>query len=554
MATINFKCKSAVWNHHLSVPYRVLEKDNKLSFKGKNDDENLIIEADNLLALKSLLPKYQGKIKCIYIDPPYNTGNEGWIYSDNVNSPIIKEWLKEGPVGTDDLTRHDKWLCMMTPRLKLLRELLSDDGVIFISIDDNEVSRLKDLMEEIFGDGNIDVCVWKKIDPKFDKNTNAKIINRTKRIHEFILVGYKNKNDTIFDKIRKLPRWNKEKNNPDNDLRGGWESGILSFEEGHENEDKNSEYYYTIVAPSGRKITRQFFISKKEFENFVLDNRIYFPKKGDGIPRLKIFENEEKDFYFETIIEGMGSLNSAKKELLEIFGNEDVFDTPKPVKVIKEIIRATTKKDDMILDSFAGSGTTAQAVLELNEEDRKNGKEGNRKFILVQLPEETKKDSPAKKAGFDFVHEITRERVKRVLEKIKKENGEKNATGFSYLKLGSKIDAEELLAGKLPDYKELAKYVFYLATGKILENDPASHKATQGEKKYFVGKNGTESIYLIYEKDREKLKNLAVDLDFVEKIKSDKNKKIVYAPACFLDDEVLEEKNINFVNIPYGLL
>ncbi len=153
MPSINFKGKNVIWNHHLSVPYQILEKDKKLSLKGENEDENLIIEGDNLIGLKSLLPQYQGRIKCIYIDPPYNIGNENWIYSDNVNSPLIKDWIGK-TVGADDLTRHDKWLCMMTPRLKLLRELLCEDGVIFISIDDNELYNLKQLMNEIFGESN----------------------------------------------------------------------------------------------------------------------------------------------------------------------------------------------------------------------------------------------------------------------------------------------------------------------------------------------------------------------------------------------------------------
>lgn len=541
MPSINFKGKNAVWNHHLSVPYQILEKDKKLSVKGKNDDENLIIEADNLIALKSLLPKYQGRIRCMYIDPPYNTGNESWIYNDKVNSPLIKEWLGKA-VGFDDLTRHDKWLCMMTPRLKLLYELLDEKGIIFISIDDNEVHFLKELMEEIFGEDNVDICVWKKVDPKYDKNVNAKIITRTKRIHEFIVIGYKNKKDTIFEKIKKLPRWNKEKGNPDNDPRGGWESGILSFEEGHKNEDRSSEYYYTITTPSGKKITRHFFITKDEFESLFADNRIYFPKKGDGIPRLKIFEKEEKDFYFETILEGVGSLNSAKKELAEIFSivEEDVFDTPKPTKLIKEIIRATAPKDAIILDSFAGTGTTAHAVLDLNKED---GKTGNRKFILVQLPEKIEKDLSAYKAGFKFVHEIMRERVSKAIKMNKYE------AGFSYMKLGSKIDADSILSGDLPNYKDFAKYVFYLATGKIMENEKSIN-----EKDYLVGKVNGESIYLIYTKNNEKLRELAITLDWAETInKKDKSKKIVYAPACFLDEEYLDKFNIHFVSIPYNL-
>ena len=190
MATLQFKGKSAVWNHHLSVPYHTLEKNAKKSLKGTDAEENLIIEGDNLLALKSLLPKYQGRIKCIYIDPPYNTGNESWVYSDKVSSPTIQEWFGKvvGKQG-EDLTRHDKWLCMMTPRLKLLRELLSDDGVIFVSIDDNEQHHLRALMEETFGTENfITNIIWQK---KYSPQNDAKYFSD---MHDFITVFAKRKN------------------------------------------------------------------------------------------------------------------------------------------------------------------------------------------------------------------------------------------------------------------------------------------------------------------------------------------------------------------------
>jgi len=555
MANLNFKGKSAVWNHHLSVPYRVLEKDKKLSSKGKNEDENLIIEADNLWALKSLLPKYQGKIKCIYIDPPYNTGNEGWVYSDNVNSPIIKEWLREGPVGTDDLTRHDKWLCMMTPRLKLLRELLSDDGVIFVSINDNEVANLRNLMDEIFIENNfVANLIWMN-----KEGGGSSDSAHFKVKHEYILCFAKDKtqlniNQSIVESdvdYTFKDKYEKE--------RGKYKMIKLnSFSIQY-----SASLDYPISSPDKTKIFPSengkkgcWRWSKKKLEWGLENDFIEFRKdKNDNwIVYTKQYfkvDNENKPIVRSlpplAIIDKFSS-TMASKQLEELMGGAKIFEYSKPYPLIQYLAKLSTDENDLILDSFAGSGTTAQAVLELNEEDRKNGKEANRKFILVQLPEETKKDSPARKAGFKFVHEITRERVARVIKKIAKESGQKTETGFSYLKLGPKIDTEELLIGKLPSYKELAKYVFYLATGKILENEKIID-----EKKYFVGKNASESIYLIYEKDREKLKNLALDLDFVEKTKNDKNKKIVYAPACFLDDEISEANNISFVNIPYGL-
>jgi adenine-specific DNA-methyltransferase len=343
--------------------------------------ENLIIKGNNLLALHSLKKQFNGKIKLIYIDPPYNTGNDGFKYNDNFN--------------------HSTWLTFMKNRLEVAKELLRDDGVIFVQCDDNEQAYLKVLMDEVFGRENSESVIWKKIDPKYDKNTNAKIVKRTKRIHEYIHIGFKNKNSTEFGKIKKLPNWKNEYNNIDNDPRGNYKQGIISFEEGHKKEDKTSEYYYTITLPSGREMTRHFFVLKDEFEELLKDNRIYFPKNGDGVPALKIFENEKKDFFFETILEGVGSLNSAKKEIAKLYNckeDEIPFDTPKPALLLQEIFRAVTNKDDIVLDFHAGSGTTAHAILELNKED-----DGNRKFIMIEQ--------------MDYINTVTCPRVQKVMEK-----------------------------------------------------------------------------------------------------------------------------------------
>lgn len=343
--------------------------------------ENLIIKGNNLLALHSLKKQFSGKVKLIYIDPPYNTGNDGFKYNDNFN--------------------HSTWLTFMKNRLEVAKELLRDDGVIFVQCDDNEQAYLKVLMDEVFGRENSESVIWKKIDPKYDKNTNAKIVKRTKRIHEYIHIGFKNKNSTEFGKIKKLPNWKNEYNNIDNDPRGNYKQGIISFEEGHKKEDKTSEYYYTITLPSGREMTRHFFVLKDEFEELLKDNRIYFPKNGDGVPALKIFENEKKDFFFETILEGVGSLNSAKKEIAELYNckeDEIPFDTPKPALLLQEIFRAVTNKDDIVLDFHAGSGTTAHAILELNKED-----DGNRKFIMIEQ--------------MDYINTVTCPRVQKVMEK-----------------------------------------------------------------------------------------------------------------------------------------
>lgn len=546
MALLNFKGKNAVWNHHLSVPYQILEKDKKMSVEGKNEDENLIIEADNLIALKSLLPKYQGQIKCIYIDPPYNIGNENWIYNDKSNSPLIKDWIGK-TVGADDLTRHDKWLCMMTPRLKLLQELLSNDGVIFISIDDNEVHYLKSIMNEIYREENfIAQLVWA------NKEGGGSSDSKHFRIkHEYILV-YANNIESA--KIAGVQIGNVDRYTlSDKYVKTRGKHYLQKLGMGTIQYSKSLDY--PMKTPDGRFVTPSennkgkkacWRWSKKKLDWGIENDFIVFKKDKNGIWQVytkqylncdnngNLIDRTQRPF---GVIDNFSS-TQASKELQELFDGNSYFDYPKPVGLIQYVLEIVTSNNDIILDSFAGSGTTAQAVLELNEEDG-----GDRKFILVQLPEKIEKDKPAYNAGFRWIHEITRERVKRVI------NRNKLSGGFSYMKLGPQIDADSILTGNLPTYKDFAKYVYYLATGKTMEDEK-----TINEKAYFVGKINGETVYLIYEKDSDRLKKLAITLDWAEKVnKKDKGNKIVYAPACFLDEEHLEKFNISFVSIPYNL-
>lgn len=534
MALLNFKGKSSIWNHHLSIPYQTLEKDKKLSLKGKNEDENLIIEADNLIALKSLLPKYQGKIRCIYIDPPYNTGNEGWVYNDSVNSPLIRDWIGQA-VGGDDLTRHDKWLCMMVPRLNLLRELLSDDGIIFISIDDNEISHLKNLMDEIFGEDNF---IANFIRQSIKGGTGP--TDEIRKTHDYILVFAKSKKDCELSGL--------EIDSESLDLidkKGHYRKGreLNKWGAGSRREDSPS-MWFPIKGPANQNIypirndgtEGRWRWGKKKLLKAVEENEVIFePRKNNTfIVYEKIRDDNPRRKSFSTL-----DLPNADgtKSLKDLFNDKTPFDYPKPPELIKFIMSLCANEDgDIILDSFAGSGTTAEAVLSMDDGVERN-------FILVQISEKLKKDSVAFKMGYKFVHEITRERIKRVIDK------EKLGVGFTYMKLGPKIDAESILAGQLPSYKELAKYIYFLATGKTMDDDKNIN-----EEDYFVGKVAGQSIYLLYKKDFDKLKNMAVTLEWAEKInKKDKNKKIVYAPACFLDDENLEKFNIQFVGIPYSL-
>jgi len=518
MASLYFKGKSAVWNHHLSVPYHTLDKDNKKSLKGSDDSENLIIKGDNLLALKSLLPKYQGKVKCIYIDPPYNTGNENWVYNDNVNSPLIKDWIG-GVVGKDDLTRHDKWLCMMTPRLKLLKELMSSDGLIFVSIDDNEQHRLRMLMDEIFGKDNFFATLnWTARNKPMNAGSARFKIQKTE---EYIMV-YGKMPMQEYPEMKLVSSGQKEYGNKD---KNGRKYRIEEIQQRKNIGVKRSEkmvYEILGIAPQdgyrwtiGESTAREL---EKNGDVEIIKDKV--------CRRYYASEEDEENYYplWANFSDTCGSAEEGKSQLQDILGIVDEFETVKPMELIKKILFHFTDADSIVLDSFAGSGTTAHAVLEANKEFG-----GNRKFVLVEME--------------SYANSITAERVRKVVSR------DKHKTGFMYATLGPAIDAETILLGKLPTYEDFAKYVFYLATGK---NHPDEKKIK--EKEYFVGKSGSESIYLLYKNDIEMLKKLSITLDWAEREnKKNSGKKIVYAPACFLDDEHLEKFNIQFVSIPYNL-
>ena len=380
MPTLNWIGKEAVVEHHRQVPTRLLECDPKLSV-GDPEAENLLVEGDNLEALKALLPRYRGQVKCIYIDPPYNTGNESWVYNDNVNDPRIRKWLGQ-VVGkeAEDLCRHDKWLCMMYPRLALLREFLREDGVIFISLDDNEIQNLRGVLDEIFGSTNfIATVIWQKM---FSPKNSAKHLSES---HDYVIVYAKHADEWSPNLIPRTEAQDKRYKNPDNDLRGPWTSGDCSARNYY------SEGTYAITCPSGRVIPHPptgtyWRYSKSEFERLDADNRIWWGKDGNNVPRIKRFLSEVKQGVVPDTLwahTAVGNTQEAKKELVAICDFPDsssVFITPKPTRLIRRIIQIATDKDSIILDSFAGSGTTGQAVLTANAEDG-----GSRRCVLVEL-------------------------------------------------------------------------------------------------------------------------------------------------------------------------
>lgn len=300
------------------------------------EDDNLIIKGNNLLALSSLLEKFEGKVKLIYIDPPYNTGNDSFGYNDNFN--------------------HSTWLTFMKNRIEPARRLLRDDGVIFVQCDDNEQAYLKVLMDSIFGRLNYDSIIWRKIEENASTGGTMKITNTIRKDHEYILVYYINKSKFRSNKFYELPNFEGDYKNLDNDPRGEFKAGSISMKG-----TKASDNYYSIITPSGREVSRVWRVSKEEFEELDKDNRIYYGKNGDAIPQVKIFLQEERLVTPKSIFENMGSAYSAKDNLNTIFNSsdEDVFPTPKPEALLERIIKISTQPEDLILDFHLGSGTTA---------------------------------------------------------------------------------------------------------------------------------------------------------------------------------------------------
>ena len=370
MPTLQFKGKTFVQNHHLAVKYHQLVPKKDLSLTDKVSlHDNLIIQSDNLKALKTLLPNYAGKIKCICIDPPYNTGEEGWVYSDDVNSPMIQEWFKsEVPVDKEDMTRHDKWLCMMMPRLKLLRELLCEDGVIMIFCDDNEQHNLKNLMDEIFGEYNFTATfLWKK------KSTSTNVEGvQVSALMDYVHIYSK----TEEGKIKQRVKLKETRQYPLKDEEGNYRLTIIEKKDA--GSYKRDTMKFKILGKKPRE-GKRWQIGEDTAKKYAEKNRFVI---DNGIVKLKIYDFEDKDTFSAqpNLLDDFGSTESASKLVNEeMFNEPELFDNPKPVELIKHLVSITTNKNDIILDSFAGSGTTAHAVLELNKEDG-----GNRKFIIVE--------------------------------------------------------------------------------------------------------------------------------------------------------------------------
>lgn len=519
MPTLNWIGKDKVLNHHLEVPFHVLERQYSFDEEGQHEEdngsENMIIHGDNLLALKSLLPKYEGKIKCIYIDPPYNTGNENWVYNDNVNDPQIQRWLHQvvGKEG-EDLSRHDKWLCMMYPRLKLLQRLLADDGVIFISIDVFEYAHLKCIMDEIFGIANFRNCIAVR---RGIKNVQAQFeeVQALSLGHEYIYLYSKNTQ-------AKLPKLSKPLELA---KAGKWDT----FWRGTDR--PTMRYRIFDALPTSGQWRWEENRTRKAMKNYD----IYISQYADKISLDDFFiehlmaTNEKLDFVRKNengviqyyVPPQTGKLLSDNWMDILLSGSFAGFDTEKNVLLIQRIIDWIVRPGEIVLDSFAGSGTTAHAVLNMNKADG-----GNRKFICIEM--------------MDYANTITAERVKRVINGYGEGKKAVDGTGgnFSYYELGEPLLVDDKLNNAVSTEK-IREYIYYMETKQALPEAAA-------DEPMLLGVHHGAAYYFNYEKDASTTLNAA----FLKSIKTQAEAYVIYADTCVLSENKLQQFHITFKKIP----
>ena len=596
MTELNFKGKEFVFNHHLAVPFRPLVPDASKGIGDVRTDGNLIVQGDNLHALKALLPMYAGKVDCIFIDPPYNTGNEGWAYNDNVNAPMIKEWLAANPIGIEDGLRHDKWCAMMWPRLRLLHELLSDQGSIWITLDGNEMHRAKLILDEVFGEDNLlGTLIWEKSDsPRMDAHTFSSS-------HDFILAYSKDETDKVFQKLEtETPD---HYNQTDKHGRKYYTKPLRAMGGQGETREARPNLYYPLISPDGDEVfpklqdgrdgAWRWSKSKTSMESGRIEWR---QGKSGWTPYFRIFADTSDGRPPETIWyhADVGSSRTAKAQLKAIFGDAP-FDTPKPLGVVKRVLDIASQRDSVVLDSFAGSGTTAHAVLDANKRDG-----GNRKFILVEMEGYADKLTAERVRrvinGYDFTGtqrtELLREKlnwsklqkadklteqVEKIenlhgheYDKIKKEvkDGELIVTGekavkdraeglggeFTYCTLGEPVDLDRILNGEtLPAWDALGAVLFHMATSQPMDPNGSDEAA------HYLGQTDAQHLWLIYRPDLDWLKTpeAALSLPFAQRIAAEKPDKphLVFAPARHVSQKMLDSQNIpvEFVPLPFAL-
>jgi adenine-specific DNA-methyltransferase len=540
MPTLDWIGKNAVIRHHKEVPFRLLEPDVKLSHGGA-ETGNLIVQGDNLHALKALLPKYAGKVKCIYIDPPYNTGNEGWVYNDKVNSPEINRWF-QSVVGkeAEDLSRHDKWLCMMYPRMVLLKQFLAEDGVIFVSIDDNEVASMRLLMDEIFGKRNfIASFIWRKVD---SPNDNKVAITPD---HEY-LIGYANNSEKTRFSQMSAP-----------EILAAYgqvgEDGVPYRDRLLKKNGRNSlrkdrpTMFFPLIAPDGSEVfpihengeEARWAMGKDGVEKHKAALTLIWKKRKRQ--NREVWEPYTREFApsvptrpYPTLWTTLPTMRQAKALLRDIFHTADLFDTPKVPELIQRLLQLACDKDSIILDSFAGSGTTGHAVLKQNAEDG-----GNRKFILVEMEEKIAQD-------------ITAERVRRVAGGYMNAKGEPVeglGSGFQFCRL-----SEEPLFNEFGDirddvtFAQLADFVWFAETGTGYTGKADSP---------LLGTHGGVAVYLLFNGilgDRRPAGGNILTQAVLESLPAHDGLRVIYAAAVKgIGPAALARANIIFKQTPYAI-
>ena len=581
MPTLEWIGKEKVINHHQEVPFRVLDRrysfDESGQYTEDNGSENMIIHGDNLDALKALLPRYEGRVKCIYIDPPYNTGNEGWVYNDNVNDPKIRKWLGEvvGKEG-EDLTRHDKWLCMMYPRLKLLQKLLAEDGCLIISIGYHELNNLVNLLREIFGSKQIVTITVQTSGGKPSGGFNY--------VHEYLIFvvpmdfhanaldfcGGNNRTPfegltlSTFDKTQRPNQTYPIFINEHGVLVGVGKSLQDQINDGTYTGEKVDFPYDYSVAPQGtvavwpvtakgkqcvwRQIPERLQsdwekgyikISKNKSGNNQNKFSVQYLPSGvikkiesgelevlgheEGVPTLLFGDNQTVGGQVPTIwAEKSFFTVNGTQALKEIFPESPKkFDYPKSVSLIEGVIQAITKDTDIVLDSFAGSGTTAHAVLNMNKADG-----GNRKFILVEM--------------MDYADSITAERAKRVIRGYGEDKNAAAGTGgsFSYYELGDSLLIGENL-NEAVEPEKIREYIWFMET-------KTPYMPAAGDTPYYLGQHNDTGYYFYYEPQRITV----LDYDFLATVTEKAGGTVIYADRCSIDDDKLSQMGIVFKKIP----
>lgn len=544
--------KEKVVNHHLEVPCHVLFRTYSFDEEGQkekdNGSENMVIHGDNLLALKSLLPKYEGRVKCIYIDPPYNTGNEGWVYNDAVNDPVIKRWLGEvvGKEG-EDLSRHDKWLCMMYPRLRLLQRLLSDDGAIFISIGEDEHASLKLICDEIFGIGNYITDFSRQM-----KSGGAKGHFYTPSV-DYVLAYAKNISllpyfrtvltqkqiDVFYKFVETTGPMKGEKYGEERLFKSSLEAranqryyikcpdGSFAIPPGETLPSKLEEGL-TVRPVKSDKVWKWTYLTykrekekgnivfKKTTKSGLVDEHGY-QSKWNIYNKVWLKEQQEKGVVPSNLILGFENRQSAA-ELKQL---QIKFDYAKPIHLLEYLFQLARLDSGIVLDSFAGSGTTAQAVLNMNMSDG-----GNRKFILIEMG--------------DYADSITAERVKRVIHGYGEGKKAVSGTGgdFSFYELGAPLMKDGFLNEDASE-KAIRDYVYFMDTRENRTQEKA-------DEPYFLGTHQGAAYYFYYKKGEATV----LSYDFLATVKTEAESYVMYADSCLLSAEELSKYHITFKKIP----